>query len=406
MEKINLVIWTGNTLIGGVDAWVKELKTLLKGSRYNFITISDGYTFAGDEKVDIYIHSWGQLRKTLKRLSPAVVMPNWRHKVFGICAKLNEEGAHLRCIGACHADSADEYHRPLAWYESAISGFMAVSGGCAQALAGYIPHRKDDIELITYGITIPAREDKVYSLRPLKIVYFGRIDEKQKNASGLLKAAELLDKRGAAFALDIIGSGPDKRALARAARRMRLSSGKVNFLGQMPRAKLLERLNGYDAFLQVSKYEGQSVSMLEAMAARLIPCVTRSSGGGWRIIEDGVNGFTADAGDYGAISRALDVIAKMDKARASGIGEAARKAIESRFDIDKNISEFTGLVDKCSEAAGRPWAHGNIYDMPGGWSLNYLPDNEIVGVAMKTAFRMIPRVKLRHFAHRIAKGNG
>jgi hypothetical protein len=96
MEKINLVIWTGNTLIGGVDVWVKELKAHLRGSRYNLITISDGYTFAGDEKVDIYIHSWGQLRRTLKRLSPAVVMPNWRHKVFGICAKLNNEGANLR----------------------------------------------------------------------------------------------------------------------------------------------------------------------------------------------------------------------------------------------------------------------------------------------------------------------
>ncbi len=406
MEKINLIIWTGNTLIGGVDAWIRELRHRLDGSRYNLITISDGYTFAGDEKVDIYIHSWDQLGKTLRRLSPAVVMPNWRHKVFGICAKLNEEGARLRCIGACHADSSDEYYKPLAWYESAISGFMAVSGGCAQALAGYIPHRKDDIELITYGITIPAREDKVYSLRPLKIVYFGRIDEKQKDASGLLKAAELLDKRGTSFTLDIIGSGPDKRALACAARKMRLSCGKVNFFGQIPRAELLGRLSGYDVFLQVSKYEGQSVSMLEAMAARLIPCVTRSSGGGWRVIEDGVNGFTAETGDTGAVARILENIAKMDKARASGIGDAARRAAESRFDINRNVSAFTGLVDKCSEAAAGPWAHGDMYDMPGGWSLNYLPDNEITGVAMKTAFRVLPRVKLRHFAHRIAKRNG
>jgi len=404
MEKINLIIWTGNTLIGGVDAWVKELRARLRGSRYNLITISDGYIFAGDEKVDIYIHSWGQLRKTLKRLSPAVVIPNWRHKVFGICAKLNEEGAHLRCIGACHSDSAEEYHGPLAWYESAISGFMAVSDGCARSLAGYIPHRKGDIELITYGITVPARQDKAYSLRPLKIVYFGRIDEKQKNASGLLKAAGLLDKQGTAFILDIIGSGPDRRALACAARKMRLSCGKVNFLGQIPRAELLGKLSEYDVFLQVSKYEGQSVSMLEAMAARLIPCVTRASGGGWRVIEDGTNGFTADTGNAGAMAQILGNIAKMDKARASDIGDAARRTVESRFDISKNISAFTGLVDKCSEAAGRQWAHGNIYGMPGGWNLNYLPDNEIAGIAMKAAFRVVPRVKLRHFAHRIAKG--
>ncbi|MBP6943968.1 MAG: glycosyltransferase family 4 protein [Candidatus Omnitrophica bacterium] len=404
MEKINLVIWTGNMLTGGVDVWVKELRARLMGSRYNLITISDGYTFAGDEKVDIYIHSWGQLRKTLKRLSPAVVMPNWRHKIFGICAKLNEEGAHLRCIGACHSDSAEEYYGPLAWYESAISGFMAVSEGCARSLAGYIPHRKGDIELISYGITVPARQDKAYSLRPLKIVYFGRIDEKQKNASGLLEAAGLLDKRGTAFTLDIIGSGPDRRALACAARKMRLSCGKVRLPGQVSHAELLKKLGGYDVFLQVSRYEGQSVSMLEAMAARLIPCVTRASGGGWRIIEDGINGFTADTGNAGAMAQILDNIAKMDKAHASAIGDAARRTVESRFDISKNISAFTELVDKCSESAGRQWAHGNIYGMPGGRNLNYLPDNEIAGIAMKTVFRIVPRVKLRHLAHRIVKG--
>ncbi|MDD5269972.1 MAG: glycosyltransferase family 4 protein [Candidatus Omnitrophica bacterium] len=404
MENINLIIWTGNTLTGGVDVWVKELRARLRGSRYNLITISDGYTFAGDEKVDIYIHSWGQLRRTLKRLSPAVVMPNWRHKIFGICAKLNEEGAHLRCIGACHSDSAEEYYGPLAWYESAISGFMAVSDGCARSLAGYIPHRKGDIELITYGITVPARQDKAYSLRPLRIVYFGRIDEKQKNASGLLEAAGLLDKRGTAFTLDIIGSGPDRRALACAARKMRLSCGKARLLGQVSRAELLKKLGGYDVFLQVSKYEGQSVSMLEAMAARLIPCVTRASGGGWRVIEDGINGFTAGTGNAEAMAQILDNVAKMDKARASAIGIAARRTVEDRFDIGKNISAFTGLVDKCSEAAVRRWARGNIYSMPGGWNLNYLPDNEIAGIAMKAAFRIVPRVKLRHFAHRIAKG--
>jgi hypothetical protein len=187
---------------------------------------------------------------------------------------------------------------------------------------------------------------------------------------------------------------------------MRLSCGKVSFPGQIPHAELVKKLPAYDVFLQVLKYEGQSVSMLEAMAARLIPCVTRSSGGGWRIIGDGVNGFTADAGNVEEMAQILDDIAKMDKARVSGIGDAARATVENSFDINRNISAFTGLVDKCSEAAGRQWAHGNIYDMPGGWNLNYLPDNEIAGVAMKTAFRIMPRVKLRHFAHRIIKGAG
>lgn len=400
----NLMIWTGNTLIGGVDVWVKELRSRLRGSRYNIITISDGYTFAGSEKVDIYIHSWDQLEKVLKRLSPAVVMPNWRHKVFGICAKLNREGSRLRCLGACHADSAKEYYGPLAWYESAISGFMAVSGGCAQALAGHIPQRKNDIETVAYGITVPALKDKTWAPRPLKMVYFGRIDNKQKNVFDLLRISALLDKYGVEFIFDIIGSGPDKRAFASMIGRSRLC-GKVNLIGQVKHPELMEILPGYDVFVQASSYEGQSVSMLEAMAARVIPCVTRSSGGGWRIIEDGRNGFTADVGDIEAMAQALKKISGMDAARASAVGDAARKTVEDNFDITKNISAFTGLVDRCSKSAGSQWAHGDTYDMPGGRSLNYLPKNEIAGIAMKAAFRFVPRVRLRHLAHRLKTGN-
>jgi glycosyltransferase involved in cell wall biosynthesis len=400
MEKINLVIWTGNALTGGVDVWVKELRRCLKDSRYNIVTISDGNTFAGGEKVNIYIHSWDQCARVLGRLSPAVVMPNWRHKLFGICAKLNKEGSRLSCLGACHADSAEEYYGPLAWYESAISGFMAVSGGCARTLAEYIPRRKNDIELVTYGITVPAREDRQWAPSPLKMVYFGRIEQKQKNVFDLAALAALLDDKGVDYSLDIIGSGPDKRELASkfaGSKRVRLS-------GQVEHAELMKMLRGYDVFVQVSSFEGQSVSMLEAMATGVIPCVTRASGGGWRIIEDGRNGFTADVGDMEAMALAIKEISGMDMERADTTGRAARRTVEDDFDITKNISAFTKLADKCSKSAGRQWAHGDIYDMPGGWSLNYLPKNEIAGIAMKTAFRFMPRIRLRHLVHRLKKG--
>ncbi|MFA5335866.1 MAG: glycosyltransferase family 4 protein [Candidatus Omnitrophota bacterium] len=364
----NLIIWTGNTLIGGVDVWVKELKTLLEGSRYDLITISDGHIFAGSEKVDICVNSWGRCEKALKRLSPAVVMPNWMHPLTGICAKLNKGGAKLRCLGMPHSDSDREYYDPLVWYGSGISKFVAGSPYCRDKLAARFPGRVNDISHIPYGITIPSEgPEKKYSLRPLKLAYFGRIEQKQKNVFDLAALAALLDDKGVDYSLDIIGSGPDKRELASkfaGSKRVRLS-------GQVPHREILAALTGYDAFVQVSKYEGFGLSMIEAMVRKIIPCVTKASGGASYLINNGMNGFTVDIGDMGAMASVLKRISCMGPGEATAIGSGAYRTAAGNCDIGRTSVEFMKVLDACMDSPGREWSRGGTYMMPGGWSSDY-----------------------------------
>jgi len=363
----NLIIWTGNKLIGGVDVWVKELKTFFKGSRYDLITISDGYTFAGDEKVDIYISSWKQAEKELMRLSPAVVMPSWIHPITGICAKLNKNGAHLRCLGMPHSDSNKEYYGPLAWYEPGISKFVAGSPYCRDRLAARIPpERAADITHIPYGITMPAVPVKKYSLRPLKLAYFGRMEQKQKGVLDFAALARILDDKCIDYTLDLIGSGPDKKALEKALP----PSGKISYTEQIPHSEMLARLPSYDVFLQVSKYEGFGLSMMEAMARKVIPCVTKASGGAWYLINDGVNGFTAGSGDMGSMASVLEHISRMGADEAAGIGLRAYKTAADNCDIKITGAKFMEALDACMASPAREWARG-AYIMPGGWSSDY-----------------------------------
>jgi glycosyltransferase involved in cell wall biosynthesis len=373
-KMANLVIWTGNTLIGGVDVWVKELKAHLRGSRYNLITISDGYTFAGDEKVDIYIRSWNQLEKELMRLSPAVVMPNWVHPITGICAKLNKNGAHLRCIGSCHSDSDKEYYDPLAWYETGISKFVAGSPYCRDKLAARLPGRASDITHIPYGITIPAPPAKGYSLRPLKLAYFGRMEQKQKGVLDFAALARILDNKGIDYTLDLVGSGPDKNLLKKALP----PSGKIRYTEQVPHSEMLAKLPEYDVFLQVSKYEGFGLSMMEAMARRVIPCVTKASGGAWYLVDDGVNGFTVGPGDMGSMASGLEHVSRMSADEAAAIGLRSYKTAADSCDIRRTGVEFTEVFDACMESPAREWARGE-YMMPGGWSSDYFNKGGILG---------------------------
>ena len=374
-KMANLVIWTGNTLIGGVDVWVKELKKLFKGSRYNLITISDGYIFAGDEKVDIYINSWKQLEEELVRLSPAVVMPGWVHPITGICAKLNKNGARLRCLGMPHSDSDEEYYNPLAWYEPGISKFVAGSPYCRDKLAARIPPgRAADITHIPYGITIPAEPVKEYSLRPLKLAYFGRMEQKQKGVLEFAALARILDNKGVDYTLDLIGSGPDKDTLVRALP----ASGKVRYSEQVPHSEMLAKLPAYDVFLQVSKYEGFGLSMMEAMARKVIPCVTKASGGAWYLIDEGKNGFVVDAGDTEAMASALERISRMGPAEAASIGGRAHKTAADNCDIKKTGVEFMKALDACMESPAREWERGT-YIMPGGWGSDYFNKGGLLG---------------------------
>jgi len=401
-SKINLLIWGNSTNIGGGDVWVSQVKRYLEGSSYKVVLLSDGGMVAGEEKADIVISSWSQIEKTIKKLSPALVIPNWRYPIFGICAKLKKEGYKLKCLGLCHADSPREYYEPLAWYESTISKFIAVSQKCKDALTQYLPHRENDIHYLDLGIEIPDDFEKTYSINPLKLIYFGRIEQKQKRVFDFIKLVDVLESKNINYEFDIIGSGTEQGNLKKRIAVLN-SKNKIRLIDEMPHSLILRKLKDYDVFLQVSEYEGQSVSMLEAMAAKLIPCVTKDMSGSWSLIDEGRNGFCVDIGDMKSMASILEKISSMKKKEVSMLGEAAYATVKDKFDIKKTMPKHTEIFELCLKASDREWAHGDRYIMPGGFSSGYFPNNEILGLILKGAFRIVPRDKIRNVLHRLKR---
>jgi len=86
----------------------------------------------------------------------------------------------------------------------------------------------------------------------------GRLSE-QKNFPTLIRAVALLP----GVRLDIIGGGPDEEALTALIDELGVTD-RVRLLGQRPRAETLDRLSRADIFVQISRWEGHSLALIEA----------------------------------------------------------------------------------------------------------------------------------------------
>lgn len=113
---------------------------------------------------------------------------------------------------------------------------------------------------------------------PLRLVTVGRLSP-EKGHRVLIEALALLDREGAGdFALEVIGPGPEREALAALAR-ARGVADRVTFAGMVPWGPVLfERLDAADLFVLPSLTEGLPRAMLEAMS-RGLPAVGTAVGG-------------------------------------------------------------------------------------------------------------------------------
>jgi glycosyltransferase involved in cell wall biosynthesis len=98
------------------------------------------------------------------------------------------------------------------------------------------------------------------------------------------------------------------------------------------------------AFCLLSRSEGFSNALLEAMAAGIPPVVT-SVGGNPEAINDGENGFLVPTEDAGsAADRLLFLLRNPEKAMQ--IGNAARLGAQTRFSNDSMIKQLINVYSE------------------------------------------------------------
>jgi glycosyltransferase involved in cell wall biosynthesis len=118
----------------------------------------------------------------------------------------------------------------------------------------------------------------------------------------------------------------------------------VRFLGEME--NVFPLLKQSDVFCLLSRTEGFSNALLEAMACQL-PCVATRIGGNAEAIDNGSNGYLVPTEDAQAAADRVATLLESPE-RASQIGQAARRTVEAKFTVENMITQlikaYSGLL--------------------------------------------------------------
>lgn len=163
----------------------------------------------------------------------------------------------------------------------------------------------------------------------------------QKNHRMLLDAFAAGPARLPEAKLLLAGDGGLQAELEAQAERLKIRD-RVFFLGR--REDVVALLGAADVFALASLWEGNPLSVMEAMAAG-IPVVVTAVGGVPELVEHGQSGFIAESGNTEAFASALLNVAR-DSAVLRSLGAAAAKRARDKFDHRQMVQAYDELYGK------------------------------------------------------------
>jgi glycosyltransferase involved in cell wall biosynthesis len=140
--------------------------------------------------------------------------------------------------------------------------------------------------------------------------------------------------------LVLVGEGELRANIEEHARKLKVAE-KVHFLGL--RSDIPDVLGAADVFVMSSDYEGNPLSVLEAMASGL-PIVSTAVGGVPKLVEAGKEGFLAPPGDHQGLAKSMNSFLKYETARKL-MGAAAASRARTNFDVANMVRGYEEVYE-------------------------------------------------------------
>jgi len=287
-----------------------------------------------------------------------VMIPTLLGDCVGACAALTQdESLDVRVVGSAHSENGYDT-RVLEHYQEATSAALGVSARLTNDLRKKWNGREADVVYIPTGVEsggtrVPASGSRT-------IVYTGRLDEGVKRVSALVHMSDSLAARGEPHELVIVGDGPAGCTINEMiAARERDSSRRIVRIASTGPEEVRTILRRSEFFVLPSRFEGLSVSMLEAMSEGCCCVVTAENSGASEAIEHGVNGMLLETESGAPAERAGEdlarVIVSTSREQAAHMGRRAREVVESRFSLEKQVRAVSELIERVAAGAPRRW---------------------------------------------------
>jgi glycosyltransferase involved in cell wall biosynthesis len=161
---------------------------------------------------------------------------------------------------------------------------------------------KSPTKVIPNGVNLRQFDIKVSKTSTKTIVFLGRFHH-QKGIDILLPAFKQVLTKHPQANLVLIGSGTELASIKTTIKNLNLSK-KVSLPGQITGKKLIKILKQAKIFVLPSRFEGQAISLLLAMAAKL-PVIATKVGDNHKLIKSGKTGYLVDPENIQQLSLAL-----------------------------------------------------------------------------------------------------
>jgi glycosyltransferase involved in cell wall biosynthesis len=274
----------------------------------------------------------------------------WRDLAYLLVGKL----CGARVVYQVHGGSLATFHPPTVRWAARLPDVVVVLSQAERdrwrALA---PAQL--VEALPNGIDCPPyqRYNRELADRdmPLRLIYIGRLAP----GKGLLESLEALRiarSRGVAARLVLVGGGAEEARLRQYVREAGLTRD-VTFVGPAYGDAKARLLSQADALLLPSYSEGLPYSLLEAMAAGVVPVVT-PVGAIPDVVADGEHGLIVPPRDADAIASAIERLSS-DRSAVARMSATCRKHVAAAYSIERVAKDFSELYwGLCARPAPTP----------------------------------------------------
>jgi glycosyltransferase involved in cell wall biosynthesis len=282
------------------------------------------------------------LLKFLEEGQPDIYIPN--HMVPAYFAAGYARRAGIPTIGILRTD--DPYYWGIVDEFIAgdpdfrVSAIVTVSSFLESQVSSMAATLGVMVRRIPSGVPIPARAAGL-SRSIFRLVYTGNLVEKQKRISEVTNALCAATQSIPNLEAWIIGEGIARPAVEDIIHEHGM--GRVKLLGWVPNAQIYDLLAQCHSLVLLSDCEGMPVSVIEAMAAGVVPVCLDTRSGIQEAIEHGVNGLIVKdrAADFFAAVREL----QSDRAKWQQLSLAARETARRRFSIEECACQWVDMLE-------------------------------------------------------------
>ena len=365
--KVTICAFDAPNNLDGPTTWIKRLLPYFREknieSRIIFLAANDkdlpAYKYFVDEGFECKLIYWElfndekvkAILEDVKQFPPDIFITNY----FAIPLEAGKwiKKAGIPTVMVLHNDN--KYHYDLVKKyaannnESDVSSVVCVSNLIQQISQQTAPQHKS-IKYIPIGAPVTDEVAGLSADGELKLVYAGRIDEKQKRISDVAHAFCLAAAAVPGTSYTIYGDGPAVPAV----QEILNTTGKdlpVQFKGKLKSTEVQAHLLQNQVFVLLSEFEGLPITLMEAMSCGLVSICTNMRSGISDLITNNVEGILID-------DRKIEFVAAVKKLKENPalwkqMSEAARMKIVTSYSVETCSNQWIALFEELVVNAGK-----------------------------------------------------